>query len=107
MKLFPKRFLVGSAIGRLPLRILNRARFLGHSVELRGHGHGRKLVLAASCAWAEVAVFLDQSLGVVAGEVGPDRRQQGGVRNRTLRPAAAGRPRGGQALRRLPGRVEQ
>jgi hypothetical protein len=42
-----------------------------------------------------------------AGEVGPDRRQQGGVRDRGLRPAAAGRLRGGQALRRLPGQVER
>ena len=42
-----------------------------------------------------------------AGEVSPDRRPQGGVRDRGLRPAAAGRPRGGQALRRLPGQVER
>jgi hypothetical protein len=40
---------------------VNRTRFLGHSVGLRGHGHGRKLVLAASCVWAEVAVFLDST----------------------------------------------
>jgi len=51
---------------------MNRTRFLGHSVELRGHGHGRKLVLAASCVWAEVAVVLDQPLGVVAGDEGSD-----------------------------------
>jgi hypothetical protein len=51
---------------------MNRTRFLGHSVGLRGHGHGRKLVLAASCVWAEVAVFLDQPLGVVAGDEGSD-----------------------------------
>jgi len=51
---------------------VNRTRFLGHSVELRGHGHGRELVLAASCVWAEVAVFLDQPLGVVAGDEGSD-----------------------------------
>ncbi|QXM24125.1 hypothetical protein KO353_12705 [Elioraea tepida] len=55
-----------------PALLLNRTRFLGHSVGLRGHGHGRKLVLAASCVWAEVAVFLDQPLGVVAGDEGSD-----------------------------------
>ena len=49
---------------------VNRPRFPGHLVGLRGHGHGRKVALSAQGVWTEVAVLLDQPLGAVAGDEG-------------------------------------
>lgn len=40
-------WLLSALMAVLAALVLNRTRFLGHSVGLRGHGHVRKLVLAA------------------------------------------------------------
>jgi hypothetical protein len=50
----------------------NRTQVFGYLASLRGHGHGRKLVLAAPGVRTEIAVLLDQPLGVVVGDEGAD-----------------------------------
>lgn len=47
---------------------LNRTRFLGHKAMTCRHEHGGKFVLVTQGVWAEVAVLIDQPLGVVAGD---------------------------------------